>query len=192
MKLSEYANKIGVTYQTAWNWWKLGYLNAEQLPSGTIIVAEEQYNITIGTCGCFDLTIHPGHLIYLQKSKELGTHLTVLLNTDSWIRANKREPILPQEHRKLMLEALSSVDQVILFETNEEKDDLIKEHKFDIWTKACKGDEYKNEDNILEAPTVKSYGGKVIIISSDFPEYSTTSIIEKIALSIPKTNDSVV
>ena len=37
MKLSEYARKIGVSYKTAWNWFKAGKLpNARQLPSGQL------------------------------------------------------------------------------------------------------------------------------------------------------------
>ncbi|MGB3638775.1 MAG: IS607 family transposase [Rivularia sp. (in: cyanobacteria)] len=38
MKLSDYAKKEGISYQTAWRMWKRGELNAKQLPSGTIIV----------------------------------------------------------------------------------------------------------------------------------------------------------
>lgn len=43
MKLSDWAKKQGVSYQTAWNWWKAGKLpvEAEQLPTGTIIVKEK-------------------------------------------------------------------------------------------------------------------------------------------------------
>lgn len=40
MKLSEYAKHVGVTYKTAWQWWKAGQLDAYQLPTGTIIVRE--------------------------------------------------------------------------------------------------------------------------------------------------------
>ena len=42
MKLSDYAKKKGISYRTAWNWWKSGTLNGEQLPSGTIIIQEDQ------------------------------------------------------------------------------------------------------------------------------------------------------
>src|SRR5215469_962021 len=42
MKLSTYAKQVGVTYKTAWQWWKAGQLDAYQLPSGTIIVREPQ------------------------------------------------------------------------------------------------------------------------------------------------------
>lgn len=38
MKLSDYAKKQGVSYRTAWNWWKRGDLKGHQLPTGTIIV----------------------------------------------------------------------------------------------------------------------------------------------------------
>lgn len=42
MKLSAYAKQVGVTYKTAWQWWKAGQLDAYQLPTGTIIVREPQ------------------------------------------------------------------------------------------------------------------------------------------------------
>lgn len=41
MKLSDYAKKVGVTYRTAWNWFKAGTINgAYQLPTGTVIVPD--------------------------------------------------------------------------------------------------------------------------------------------------------
>lgn len=41
MKLSNYARKLGVTYMTAFRYWKSGKLNAYQLPTGTIIVNDD-------------------------------------------------------------------------------------------------------------------------------------------------------
>lgn len=38
MKLADYAREVGVSYRTAWRWWKSGALNGYQLPSGTIII----------------------------------------------------------------------------------------------------------------------------------------------------------
>src|SRR5262245_26550777 len=38
MKLSEYARKMGVRYETAWRWFKRGDIPGQQLPSGTIVV----------------------------------------------------------------------------------------------------------------------------------------------------------
>ncbi|MGD0886914.1 MAG: hypothetical protein ABSA46_18890 [Thermodesulfovibrionales bacterium] len=41
MKLSEYAKKIGVSYRTAWNYFRAGKLNAYQTHTGTVIVREK-------------------------------------------------------------------------------------------------------------------------------------------------------
>jgi putative resolvase len=41
MKLGEYARKVGVTYRTAFQWWKDGRLKGYQMPTGTIIITEE-------------------------------------------------------------------------------------------------------------------------------------------------------
>jgi predicted site-specific integrase-resolvase len=40
MKLSAYAQRMGVNYKTAWRWWRAGQLDAYQVASGTIIVRE--------------------------------------------------------------------------------------------------------------------------------------------------------
>jgi len=41
MKLSEYAKRLGISYRTAWRYFKEGKLNAYQTHTGTIIVREE-------------------------------------------------------------------------------------------------------------------------------------------------------
>ncbi len=40
MKLSEYARKVGVSYRTAWRWYKSGQLKGYQVETGTIIITE--------------------------------------------------------------------------------------------------------------------------------------------------------
>ena len=42
MKLSEWARKKGVSYKTAWRWFKKGYIKGYQMPTGTIIVEENE------------------------------------------------------------------------------------------------------------------------------------------------------
>jgi putative resolvase len=43
MKLSAWAKKQGVSYKTAWRWFKAGTLpRAEQMPSGTVVVHEDE------------------------------------------------------------------------------------------------------------------------------------------------------
>ena len=40
MKLSDYAKQQGISYRTAFRWWKAGAIKGYQAPSGTIIVTE--------------------------------------------------------------------------------------------------------------------------------------------------------
>jgi putative resolvase len=40
MKLSQYARKAGITYKTAWRWWKAGMLDAYQTQTGMVIVRD--------------------------------------------------------------------------------------------------------------------------------------------------------
>ena len=54
MKLSEYAKQKGVTYRTAWNHWKKGILDAEQLPTGTIVIQTKfDKKITENVCALY-------------------------------------------------------------------------------------------------------------------------------------------
>lgn len=41
MKLSAYAKRAGVRYETAWRWFKRGLIVGTQLPTGTILITEE-------------------------------------------------------------------------------------------------------------------------------------------------------
>jgi putative resolvase len=38
MKLSSYAKRIGISYNTAWRMWKRGQIPGSQLPTGTVII----------------------------------------------------------------------------------------------------------------------------------------------------------
>ncbi len=48
MKLSSYAKKIGISYNTAWRMWKRGQLPGYQLPTGTVIVDPPELRTTPG------------------------------------------------------------------------------------------------------------------------------------------------
>lgn len=64
--------------------------------------------------GCFDL-LHYGHVRFLKEAKKMGNWLVVALESDENVRRMKGDgrPIHNQQQRKSMLEALSSVDEVI-------------------------------------------------------------------------------
>jgi predicted site-specific integrase-resolvase len=42
MKLSDYSQKVGVHYHTAWRWFKTGKIKGYQMDTGTIIITEEE------------------------------------------------------------------------------------------------------------------------------------------------------
>jgi FAD synthetase len=69
--------------------------------------------VRVMATGVFDL-LHPGHLYYLQKARELGDELIVVIARDSTVRRQKHEPITPEEMRRSMVESLKPVDKAIL------------------------------------------------------------------------------
>ena len=67
--------------------------------------------------GTFDI-LHPGHLFYLSQAAALGDELYVIVARASMIK-HKPKPILPDEHRLEMVQALKLVDRAVLgSETN--------------------------------------------------------------------------
>ena len=42
MKLIDYAHKMGISYRTAWRWYKAGKLPGKQMDTGTILVLEDE------------------------------------------------------------------------------------------------------------------------------------------------------
>jgi putative resolvase len=48
MRLRDYAQQMGVSYKTAYRWWKAGKLDAYQLDTGTIIVREPEQKSRTG------------------------------------------------------------------------------------------------------------------------------------------------
>ena len=65
--------------------------------------------------GCFDL-LHCGHLDLLEFAGQFGP-VTVALNSDSSVRALKGRgrPIVCQDERRRMLEAIRWVERVVVF-----------------------------------------------------------------------------
>lgn len=83
-------------------------------------LAQTQNKTVVTTNGSFDI-LHYAHANLLQKAKNEGDILIVLLNSDASIKRNKGElrPIIPETERALMLAALQSVDYVVIFEEDD-------------------------------------------------------------------------
>lgn len=65
--------------------------------------------------GGFD-PIHAGHISYLKNAANYGDYLIVALNSDNWLKNKKGKYFLNFDERKLILENLTFVDEVLSFE----------------------------------------------------------------------------
>jgi cytidyltransferase-like protein len=92
--------------------------------------------------GAFDV-IHPGYVNMLLEAKSVCTHLTVGLHCDpSLDRQEKLKPVLSVEERKVILQSLRMVDEVVAYETESQLYDLLKTGSFDV---RFLGDDYKGK-----------------------------------------------
>ncbi len=67
----------------------------------------------VAASGYFD-PIHVGHIEYLEKSRELGDKLIVIVNNDTQTKLKKGFVFMPQEDRLKIVKALKCVDEVFL------------------------------------------------------------------------------
>ncbi len=68
--------------------------------------------------GGFD-PLHSGHIEYLNSAKKLGDLLIVALNSDEWLINKKGKPFMAFEERKILIENLRMVDEVIDFDDDD-------------------------------------------------------------------------
>jgi len=141
------------------------------------LIAEVNRKIVM-TTGCYDV-LHAGHIRHLEKSRALGTHLVVALNSDASVRKLKGDsrPINNQEQRKTVLQALRCVDEVRIFD-GENALELIKTVKPCVLTN---GFGYKVAQ-IVGKDLVEGYGGCVVVTchGDASNEPSTTKIVAKL------------
>ena len=65
--------------------------------------------------GGFD-PIHSGHIEYFKAAKSMGNMLYVALNSDNWLEKKKGKFFMPFEERKVIVESIKYVDEVIEFD----------------------------------------------------------------------------
>jgi putative resolvase len=164
MKLSVWAKQQGITYQAAWKWWKAGKLpvEAEQMPTGTIIVKEQKtaegsvalYARVSGHDQKKDLDGQLGRLSAFAVSKglsvskavtEIGSGLNGHRPKLLKLLADPNVSIIIVEHRdRLMRLGSEYVEstlraqgrQLIVAEQSEMKDDLV-EDMIEMLTSFC-------------------------------------------------------
>ena len=72
---------------------------------------------TVLAAGVFDL-LHYGHIRYLEEAKKTGgpdSRLVVIVARDETVRRQKEsDPIIPEDQRRAVIEALKVVDEALL------------------------------------------------------------------------------
>ena len=149
------------------------------------VVAEHRANgkTLVFTNGCFDI-LHPGHVRYLEKARELGDRLIVGVNSDRSVRELKGapRPIFPDAERAEVLAALAAVDYVTIFDepTPQALIARLLPHVL------VKGGDW-GPDEIVGREEVEAAGGKVIRINP-LEGHSTSRILETIVGNFSQAN----
>ena len=128
------------------------------------------------TCSAFDLC-HAGHMLMLKEAKEHCDYLIVGLQddpstTDSAYRGKKKnKPIMSLEERRIILEGIKYIDEIIIYNTEEDLHELLKKIKPDIRIigEDWRGKNFTGHDLPME-----------VYFNSRSHHYSTTELRERI------------
>ncbi|WP_354636336.1 IS607 family transposase [Planktothricoides raciborskii] len=119
MKLSDYAKSQGISYRTAWHWWKQGLLKGHQLPNGTIIIDVDSSNHIRETACIYvrvpsvedqdDLDRQANRLTEIALAKGYGVKRVV-----------KEVASGLNDHRKQLISLLKNADYTVLMIANKD------------------------------------------------------------------------
>jgi D-beta-D-heptose 7-phosphate kinase/D-beta-D-heptose 1-phosphate adenosyltransferase len=128
----------------------------------------------VATGGCFDI-LHVGHISCLEAARRAGDALIVLLNSDESVRRLKgpHRPVVPAPERARVLQALQSVDAVVVFD-EDTPEAALDRLRPDIW---AKGGDYGGTP-LPEAELVRSWGGRILLLPY-LDGRSTTAILTR-------------
>ncbi|EJQ41423.1 glycerol-3-phosphate cytidylyltransferase [Bacillus sp. AY3-1] len=98
------------------------------------------------TYGTFDL-LHYGHINLLRRAKQLGEYLIVVLSTDEFNMLKDKRAYFSYNERKLLLEAIKYVDEVIPEITWEQKVTDVVSNNIDVFVM---GNDWEGEFDFLK------------------------------------------
>lgn len=120
--------------------------------------------------GTFDL-LHEGHIALINYAKTLGDELNIAIDSDERVKQLKgaERPINNQTERSTLLINLKAVDNVYIFDTDEELEYLVSIHDVMV-----KGSDYKDKSIIGQNVC------KELVFFDRIDGYSTTQKIQDI------------
>lgn len=114
------------------------------------------------TYGTFDL-LHWGHVNLLKRAKDLGDYLIVAISTDEFNAIKNKKAYHSFENRKMILESIKYVDEVIPEDTWDQKVQDVKNNDVDVFVM---GDDWKGKFDFLEDHCKVVYLPRTIGIST--------------------------
>ena len=137
----------------------------------------KQYKVGY-TTGVFDL-FHVGHLNILRRAKEYCDFLIVGVSTDELVKEYKnKNPVIPYEDRKEIIEGIKYVDQVVP-QINREKMVAWEHLLFDVM---FVGDDWKGSALFHEVEKKLKQVGVDVVYFPYTKGVSSTMVKEKIKL----------
>ena len=124
----------------------------------------------IWTNGCFDV-LHRGHIELFKYAKSLGGKLYVGIDSDEKVKKDKgnSRPINNVKDRKFILESIKYIEEVIVFNTTEDLEEVISLIQPDIMVI---GSDWKGKTVIGKQYT------KQLMFFDRIGDYSTTNILK--------------
>ena len=128
------------------------------------------------TASCFDL-LHAGHVLMLEEAKSMCDYLIAALQTDPSIDRpkEKRKPFQSLVERQIQLSAVKHVDEIIVYETEEDLLNILKTRRPDI---RIIGEEYIGRD-FTGKDWCEKHGIAIYYNTRTHP-YSTTELVQRI------------
>tara|TARA_R100000657_G_C4684608_1_gene138191 strand:+ start:5378 stop:5776 length:399 start_codon:yes stop_codon:yes gene_type:complete len=127
---------------------------------------------TIWTNGCFDI-LHRGHIELFKYAKSLGNYLIVGIDEDERVRKSKgnNRPINTVEDRKIVLESIKYIDEVVTFSKDTELEKCILDSDASIMVI---GSDYEGK-RVIGSQYVED-----IKFFNRLNKFSTTKIVENL------------
>lgn len=123
---------------------------------------------TVLTYGTYDL-LHRGHVLLLERAKQLGDRLIVGLSTDGFNKIKGKSCYYTYEERLIVLSAVRHVDLIIPEVSWDQKVDDIVNHHVDVFVM---GDDWEGQFDYLSGLCEVVYLPRTLGISTtDVKEY---------------------
>ena len=133
------------------------------------------------TCGAFDLC-HAGHMMAFHECKKQCDYLIVALQTDPTIDRpdTKNKPIMSIFERWRILKSIKYIDEIIIYETEKDLVNILKDTKPDI---RFIGKDWEEKEYTGKELPIK------VIFNSRNHNFSTNELRERVCKATTKANN---